>query len=317
MASGKEQSGLVSSLAAFVTICTVMMPCTSHAAEGKSLWSVYESALKGAKYVDLTHTITPNIPVWGGFAESTFAPAKAGSDIEGFAKKGDVYIYEKHGFEATEYTLKTDQLGTQLDPPAHWAPEYPAIDELPATYAIRPLVVISIVEQLKINPNYALQVADIEAWEKKHGHIPEGSVVFVRSDWSKAWPDPKLATLKEFPGVGLEALKFLHNARKILFHGHEPLDTDSTPDLEGEHWLMHHGYTQAEGVANLDKVPETGALIIIGYPKIGGGLGGYARYVAVCPPDWPHGVTIGPQDAPLPKSEKPLHYDAAAGMRIR
>jgi kynurenine formamidase len=317
MASGKGQSRLISSLAAFVTVCAVMMPCTSDAAEGKSLWSIYESALKGAKYVDLTHTITPNIPVWAGFAESSFAPAKAGSDIEGFAKKGDVYTYEKHGFEATEYTLRTDQLGTQLDPPAHWAPEYPAIDELPATYAIRPLVVISIVEQLKTNPNYALQVADIEAWEKKHGRIPEGSIVFVRSDWSRTWPDPKLATLKEFPGVGLEALKFLHTERKILFHGHEPLDTDSTPDLEGEHWLMHHGYTQAEGVANLDKVPETGALIIIGYPKFGGGLGGYARYIAVCPPDWRYGVTIGPQDAPLPKSEKPLHYDAAAGMRIR
>ena len=230
---------------------------------------------------------------------------------------GEIYTYAKHGFEATEYTLRTDQLGTQLDPPAHWAPEYPAIDELPATYAIRPLVVISIVEQLKTNPNYALQVADIEAWEKEHGRIPEGSVVFVRSDWSKAWPDPKLATLKEFPGVGLEALKFLHTERKILFHGHEPLDTDSTPNLEGEDWLMHHGYAQAEGVANLDKVPETGALIIIGYPKFGGGLGGYARYIAVCPPEWPDGVTIGPQDAPLPKSEKPLHYDAAAGMRIR
>jgi kynurenine formamidase len=52
---------------------------------------------------------------------------------------------------------------------------------------------------VKTNPNYALKVADIEAWEKKHGRIPEGSVVFVRSDWSKAWPDPKLATLKEFP----------------------------------------------------------------------------------------------------------------------
>jgi len=317
MASGKGQSRLISSLAAFVTVCAVMMPCTSDAAEGKSLWSIYESALKGAKYVDLTHTITPNIPVWAGFAESSFAPAKAGSDIEGFAKKGDVYTYEKHGFEATEYTLRTDQLGTQLDPPAHWAPEYPAIDELPATYAIRPLVVISIVEQLKTNANYALQVADIEAWEKTHGRIPEGSVVFVRSDWSKAWPDPKLATLKEFPGVGLEALKFLHNERKILFHGHEPLDTDSTPDLEGEHWLMHHGYTQAEGVANLGEVPETGALVIIGYPKFAGGLGGYARYIAVCLSDWPYGVTIGPQDAPLPKSEKPLHYDAAAGMRIR
>jgi kynurenine formamidase len=156
-------------------------------------------------------------------------------------------------------------------------------------------VVISIVDQVKTNPNYALQVADIKAWEEKRGRIPEGSVVFVRSDWSKAWPDPKLATLKEFPGVGLDALKFLHEERHILFHGHEPLDTDSTPNLEGEVWLMHHGYAQAEGVANLDKVPETGALIIIGYPKFGGGLGGYARFIAVCPPDWTYGATIGAQ----------------------
>jgi kynurenine formamidase len=317
MAWGNAEWRPIASLTGLVIICALTLPGDGDAAEGDGLWRVYEQTLKGAKYVDLTHTITPNIPVWSGFAESRFAPAKAGADIEGYVAKGEAYSYDKHGFEATEYALKTDQLGTQLDPPAHWAPEYPAIDELPATYAIRPLVIISIVEQVKTNPNYALQVADIEAWEEKHGRIPEGSVVFVRSDWSKAWPDPELAAMKEFPGVGLAALKFLHEQRKILFHGHEPLDTDSTPNLEGEHWLMHHGYAQAEGVANLDKVPETGALVIIGYPKFGGGLGGYARYVAVCPPDWPHGATVGPQDAPLPKSEKVLHFDEAAGMRIR
>jgi kynurenine formamidase len=317
MAFGKKLTGSIAAVAVLVAATCLMASQQSHASDGKGLWAVYEQVLKGAKYVDLTHTITPTIPVWAGFAASTFEPATARSDIEGYVKKGEVYTYAKHGFEATEYVLRTDQLGTQLDPPAHWAPEYPALDALPPTYAIRPLVVISIVEQLKTNPNYALQVADIEAWEQKHGRIPEGSVVFVRSDWSKAWPDPKLATLKEFPGVGLDALKFLHEQRNILFHGHEPLDTDSTPNLEGEHWLMHHGYAQAEGVANLDQVPETGALVIVGYPKFGGGLGGYARYVAVCPPDWPHGVAIGPGDAPLPKSEKPLHFDAAAGMRIR
>jgi kynurenine formamidase len=316
MTFGKRRKGLVTAIGGLMAVAAMVTSSSGFAADG--LWAVYDSALKGAKYVDLTHTITPTIPVWAGFAGSTFAPAKAGTDLDEMkVKRGDVFTYGDHGFEATEYTLRTDQLGTQLDPPAHWAPEYPAIDELPPTYAIRPLVVISIVEQLKSDPNYALKVADIAAWEKQHGRIPEGSVVFVRSDWSKAWPDSKLATLKEFPGVSLDALKFLHSERKILFHGHEPLDTDSTPTLEGEDWLMHNGYAQAEGVANLDQVPETGALVAIGFPKLGGGTGGYARYVAICPADWAHGVTIGPQDAPLPKSDKKLHWDAAAGMRVR
>jgi kynurenine formamidase len=287
------------------------------AQDGKGLWSVYDEYLKGAKYIDLTHVIAPNIPVWYGFGSSKFMPSTAGADIEGYAKKGDTYEYGKHGFEATHYDLVTDQLGTQLDPPAHWAPEYPSIDELPATYAVRPLVVISIVDQVAKDPGYHLQVADIEAFEKEHGTIPEGSVVFVRSDWSKTWPDPALATTTPFPGVSLDALKFLHGERHILFHGHEPLDTDTTPTLEGEAWLMHNGYAQAEGVASLDGVPATGCLVNIGFPRFQGGTGGYARYVAICPADTPIGVTIGAADAPLPKSDKPLHWDAAAGTRVR
>ena len=204
------------------------------------LWKVYDNALMDAKYVDLTHTITPRIPVWSGFGPATFGPATNPAT-------GQPYTYAADGFEATRYLLQTDQLGTQLDPPAHWAPEQAAIDELPATFAVRPLVVISIVRQLKSDDNYALQVNDIRNWERRYGKIPRGSVVMVRSDWSKRWPDPELATLKRFPGVGLDALKFLHRKRHILFHGHEPLDTDSTPTLEGEHWLMHNGYAQAEG----------------------------------------------------------------------
>lgn len=280
-------------------------------AKGGGLWPIYETALKDARYVDLTHTLTPSIPVWHGFGPSTFGPALN-------PETGEAYSFEKHGFEATRYTLATDQFGTQLDPPAHWAPEFPALDELPATYAVRPLVVISIVEQVADDPGYALQVADIERWEAAHGRIPEGSVVMVRSDWSKRWPDPALAKERPFPGVSLDALKFLHEQRRILFHGHEPLDTDATPTLEGEAWLMHHGYAQAEGVANLDRVPETGALVTIGFPKFKGGTGGFARYVAICPPDWPHGVAVGEvPEAPLPASDRPLRWDTGQGLRVR
>jgi kynurenine formamidase len=303
--------------AAYITVALVSLSLPT-AAQEQGLWKVYNDSLKGAKYVDLTHTITPTIPVWIGFGGSTFSPAKAGVDIEGYAKTGEVFTYQKHGFEATNYVLQTDQLGTQLDPPAHWAPEYPAIDELPATYTIRPLVVISIEDKVKSNFGYALQIDDIKEFESKNGTIPEGSVVFVRSGWSKEWPDPALAKKTPFPGVSLDALKFLHLERKILFHGHEPLDTDATSTLEGESWLMHNGFAQAEGVANLDQVPETGALVAIGYPKFRGGLGGYARFIAICPPDWKFGVSVGEiAEAPLPKSEKPLHFDEKAGMRIR
>ena len=283
----------------------------SSVAAAPGLWSVYEQTLKQTKYVDLTHTLTPSIPVWKGFGPSKFGPTLNPDN-------GKPYDYAKDGFEATQYFLSTDQFGTQLDPPAHWAPEFPAIDELPATYAIRPLVVISIVDQVSKNSGYALQVSDIENWESNHGRIPAGSVVMVRSDWSKKWPDPALATQSVFPGVSLAALKFLHEQRHILFHGHEPLDTDSTPTLEGEHWLMHHGYTQAEGVANLDKVPESGALVTIGFPKFKGGLGGYARYIAICPADWKFGVSVGQvPEAPLPRSDRVLKWDTESGVRVR
>jgi kynurenine formamidase len=283
----------------------------SAASTASGLWQVYDQSLKNAKYIDLTHTLTPSIPVWKGFGPSRFGPT-----INPETRKP--YTYATDGFEATQYNLTTDQYGTQLDPPAHWAPEYPAIDELPATYTVRPLVVISIVEQVAKNPGYHLQISDIEQWERKNGKIPPGSVVMVRSDWSKDWPNPELATRTIFPGVSLDALKFLHEQRHILFHGHEPLDTDMTPKLEGEYWLMHNGYAQAEGVANLDKVPETGCLVVIGYPKFAGGLGGYARYIAVCPADWKYGVSVGEvPEAPLPKSDKILQWDAKQGIRVR
>jgi kynurenine formamidase len=284
---------------------------TAAAAAKPPLWRVYDNSLKGAKYVDLTHTITPSIPVWSGFGPSTFEPTIN-------PKTSQPYTYAADGFEATRYTLQTDQLGTQLDPPAHWAPEWAAIDELPPTFAVRPLVVISIVPQVKKNFNYALTPADVRKWEKRHGRIPRGSVVMVRSDWSKRWPDPALSTLTEFPGVRLDTLKFLHNRRHILFHGHEPLDTDSTPTLEGEAWLMHHGYAQAEGVANLSRVKAKGCLIEIGYPKFGGGLGGYARFIAICPPSWKHGVSVGDvPESPLRKFSSDLQWDTTKGIRVR
>lgn len=285
-------------------------------ADDTGLWSIYESTLKQAKYIDLTHAFGPTIAVWPGFGNAKFKPAQAGADIEGYVKTGQEYTYADHGFVATAYELTTDQYGTQLDPPAHWDEYGATISDLPPTYAVRPLVVIDIHDKVAADEGYHCTVEDIKAWEAKHGNVPEGSVVMIRSDWYKRWNETERFAQVPFPGITLDALKYLHLERKILFHGHEPLDTDTTPTLEGEYWLMHNHFTQAEGVANLDQVPEAGALIAIGFAKPEGGTGGYARYVAIAPADWQYGVSvIEAPGAPLPRQSAPLRRDENGVMR--
>ena len=64
MASGKSGKRLVLFTAGLLVNCAISVSSASIAAESVNLWQVYETALKSAKYVDLTHTITPTIPVW-------------------------------------------------------------------------------------------------------------------------------------------------------------------------------------------------------------------------------------------------------------
>lgn len=303
------RTGAVAALA----FCAILKPAL---AEDLPLWQLYENTFKSAKYIDLTHAFEPVQPVWPGFGSAEFKPARAGRDLGDYAKKGDEFTYEKHGFIATAYNLTTDQYGTQLDPPAHWDEFGATISDIPASFTLRPLVVVDVHEKSTADPGYQATVDDVKAWEAEHGPVPEGSVVMFRSDWYKHWDELENFANAPFPGVRLDALKYLHLERKILFHGHEALDTDTTPDLEGEYWLMHNHFAQAEGVANLDKVPEAGALIAIGFAKPKGGVGGYARYIAIAPSDWEYGVSVlEAPGAPLPKQEYPLKRDEHGVLR--
>lgn len=288
-------------------ILTLLSPLQGQA-QDHGLWKMYEHHLKNAKYVDLTFAFGPESPVWPGFDHAEFRPATAGQPIPNYVAKGDTFTYDEHGFVASSYVLPTDQYGTQLDPPAHWNRKGATISDLPATYAVRPLVVVDIHEKVADEPGYHAKVDDVKAWEEEHGDIPEGAVVMFRSDWHETWStQPNRYNEKPFPGIALETAKYLHEKRDILFHGHEPLDTDTTAGLITEDWILNNNYAQAEGVTNLDKVPEQGALVAIGFAKPKGGTGGYARYIAICPSDWEHGVSVDEAPgAPLPEHDQPL-----------
>ena len=63
--------------------------------------------------------------------------------------------------------------------------------------------------------------------------------------------------------------------------GHESMDTDTTDKMDSETCILQHGHYQIEAMANLDKVPPTGALIVVSWPT--DGLGFPARTFAILP----------------------------------
>ncbi|HEY1891036.1 MAG TPA: cyclase family protein [Steroidobacteraceae bacterium] len=296
---------------AFMGASTLLAGGWSAAASARddtSLWDFYSGTLRSAKYIDLTHAMAPGGPIGEGFGDFKVGPARAGVSIPGVIRKGEPFSYAKLGVAITAYDLPMDHIGTQFGPPAHMNDHGATISDIPPTVALRPLVVINVAPRVAVDPGYQATLADVKEWESRHGAIPAGSVVMIRSDWSLNWHDPQRFSRQPFPGVTLAVLQYLHLERHVLMHGHEPLDTDNTaPRFVGETWLLQHNFAQAEGVANLDLVPEAGALITIGFAKFQGGTGGFARYIGIAPPQWPHGTTIDEAPgAPLSTHAQPL-----------
>jgi len=83
-------------------------------AQDNGLWSVYENSLKRAKYVDLTHTITPNIPVWAGFRQVEFRASQGRGEGRGIGQ-------ERRHLRLQEARLRGDGISADHRPARHAA----------------------------------------------------------------------------------------------------------------------------------------------------------------------------------------------------
>ena len=228
------------------------------------------------KFVDLTHSFSPDTPVWSGFGQAKFSVA---SD----PKTHESYTIAKDGFRATYYEM-VGQYGTHVDPPAHFDEKGITMDEIPLKQMILPLIVLDDTPYLAKDENHAFSVEDLKAWEKKHGRVPKGAFVALRTDMSKDWDkDPEHFKRQLFPAWAFETIKFLYEQRGVVATGHEAMDTDTTDKMDSETWLLQHGHYQIEVMTNLDQVPTKGALIVVSWPKVKQGLGFPARAFAIVP----------------------------------
>ena len=110
------------------------------------------------------------------------------------------------------------------------------------------------------------------------------SVGLTRRKWKTKDP----SGVAHYPGWSLSALKYLYEERKITASGHETTDTDpgiatTKNDYSLETYLLSTNHYQIELLTNLDQVPESGAIVVVSFPKPKGGSGFPARVFAIVP----------------------------------
>jgi kynurenine formamidase len=176
------------------------------------------------------------------------------------------------------------QYGTHIDPPAHFDEHGTTMDRIDLKQMILPLIVLDDTPFFANDPNHAFSLDDLKAWESKHGRVPKGSFVALRTDMSKDWDsNPERFKRSPFPAWAFETIKFLYEQRGVTATGHESMDTDTTDKMDSETYILKNGHYQIEVMANLDKVPATGAVIVVAWPKVKDGLGFPARAFAILP----------------------------------
>src|SRR3984957_5302089 len=264
----------------FVGAICAAGPCLAAdapAAPAAELMPVY-SILAGKRFVDLTHAFGPKTPHWKGFGEMTVRT---------------LYTIPKDGFHVEEF-CHVGQWGTHVDPPAHFHAGLKSVDQIDPKDMLMPLVVPDVHDKAARNPDHPLTLEDVRAWEARHGRIPAHAFVVMRTDRSKRWPDDAAMQNRDakgvahYPGWSLPVLKLLYEERHIAASGHETTDTDpgvatTHDDYSLERYLLGTNHYQIELLANLDQVPEYGALVMVSFPKPEHGSGFPARAVAILP----------------------------------
>lgn len=238
-----------------------------------NLWNILSEIKKECRFVDLSHTVSPETPHWPGFPDM---------------KDETLFSYEKDGFFVNEYRL-VSQYGTHVDAPCHFIRDGRSAEMIGPEDMILPLCVIDVSAKAAADADYAASVQDIEDWEAEHGRIPDGAFAALRTDWSKRtdMDNYDAAGNKHYPAWGLDTVRFLVEQRNVTAIGHETADTDppavsAVKGYEAEIWLFEQQRYQIELLKNLDLVPPAGAVIICGFPAVKGGAGFTARCIAVC-----------------------------------
>jgi len=245
--------------------------------------SCQENSFPDGQWIDLTYDFSDETIYWPTAEGFKLTMVFKGPTEKGFFYFSNNYMASEHG-------------GTHIDAPNHFAYERKTVEQIPISQLTGDAIVIDVSDKGLKNPDYEVSIEDFTSWEEKHGKIKDGTIILLRTGFGDYWPDKEkyLGTAERgadavaklhFPGLSPDAAKWLVENRSIKAIG---LDTASIDHGQSQYFRAHQilfeqNIPAFENVANLDKLPATGAYVIALPMKIKDGSGAPLRIVAIIP----------------------------------
>ena len=247
-----------------------------------------ELASGSLRVVDLTQTLSSDFPALQLPPQFGQVWAFKMERISHYDEAGPGWYW--NNFSCGEHT------GTHFDAPVHWISGKDhannTVDTIESKNFLAPAVVVDASAEVAGNADWLLTVDYLKAWEARHGRIPAGAWLLLRTDWSKRLSDPvAFVNMKEdgahTPGPTQEAVEWLIRERDVHGFGVETINTDAGQSYAWPlaypcHTLMHGANKYGlQCLKNLDQLPPTGAFIVAAPLKIQKGSGSPLRVLAL------------------------------------
>ena len=236
--------------------------------------------------IDLTAPLSDRTPILQLPPPFANTQPFALQEISNYDDRGPAWYW--NNFSAGEH------VGTHFDAPVHWVTGKNGLDvsQVPARQLIGPAVVLDKSADCASNPDFLLEVSDIEDWQKQHGPLPKGGWLLFRTGWDSRASDQAAflnanATGSHTPGVSAECARWLAEEAPITGFGVETVGTDAgaahsfQPAFPCHQYLLGAGKYGLTQLANLERVPVTGAILIAAPLPIVRGSGSPARVLAL------------------------------------
>jgi kynurenine formamidase len=238
--------------------------------------------------VDLTQPLSESTPILQLPEPFANTPRFRLTELSRYDERGPAWYW--NAFEGGEHT------GTHLDAPVHWVSGRDGDDvaQIPPGRLVGPAGVIDRAAEAAKDPDYLLTVEEVRAFEAEHGKLPAGGWLLYRTGWDARANDEAAflnadAVGPHTPGIAPDCARWLASERPIVGLGVETVGTDAgaaagfDPPFPCHSFLLGAGKYGLTQLANLARLPATGALLVVAPLRIVRGSGSPARVLALVP----------------------------------